>query len=243
MSQPVSDEFTLAVCGGVGKSSLTVQWTQNHFMKYYDPTIESTFSVHKIIDNKETHLTIIDTAGQDEYKTLRDVYMRSAFGFVLVFDCTLKSSLEELKEFTKQLERLKKEEVHDEEEHEKKWKGNLYPCVVVANKFDLIPEDYENRELTEKEIKEFMKTELLLSENTPLIFTSAKTAWNVVECFETIVREMRAFSKVELPPQEVTSSHQANSSTSRKRNSLFLTKMASVSDSHDCQNDLKMFLM
>lgn len=38
-------EYKLVVLGdgGVGKSSLTIQMVQNHFIAYYDPTIEDSY--------------------------------------------------------------------------------------------------------------------------------------------------------------------------------------------------------
>jgi small GTP-binding protein len=47
-----------------GKSSLTVQYCEGHFVESYYPTIENTFS-HEIECKGQTFLTeIIDTAGQ-----------------------------------------------------------------------------------------------------------------------------------------------------------------------------------
>jgi hypothetical protein len=47
-----------------GKSSLTVQYCEGHFVESYYPTIENTFS-HEIVYKGQTFLTeIIDTAGQ-----------------------------------------------------------------------------------------------------------------------------------------------------------------------------------
>jgi len=51
----------------VGKSSITVQFVDNHFVDTYNPTIENTF--HKTINYKGVDFTtdIIDTPGQDEH--------------------------------------------------------------------------------------------------------------------------------------------------------------------------------
>ena len=50
--------------GVAGKSSLTVQYCEGHFVESYYPTIENTFS-HEIVYKNQTFLTeIIDTAGQ-----------------------------------------------------------------------------------------------------------------------------------------------------------------------------------
>ena len=47
-----------------GKSSLTVQFVEGHFVDVYYPTIENSFS-HEIVYKGQTYLTeIIDTQGQ-----------------------------------------------------------------------------------------------------------------------------------------------------------------------------------
>jgi len=57
--------------GGVGKSALTIQLIQNHFIDEYDPTIEDTYRKQVIIDGQSCLLDILDTAGQEEYSVIR----------------------------------------------------------------------------------------------------------------------------------------------------------------------------
>jgi GTPase SAR1 family protein len=47
-----------------GKSSLTVQFVDGHFVDSYYPTIENTFSKMIRYNNQEFATEIIDTAGQ-----------------------------------------------------------------------------------------------------------------------------------------------------------------------------------
>lgn len=58
-------KFVLYVCANLhtGKSTITVQYVENHFADTYNPTIENTF--HKLIKHQgEDYLTeIVDTAG------------------------------------------------------------------------------------------------------------------------------------------------------------------------------------
>ena len=52
-----------------GKSSLTVQFVEGHFVDVYYPTIENSFS-HEIAYKGQTYLTeIIDTQGQVSLST------------------------------------------------------------------------------------------------------------------------------------------------------------------------------
>mmetsp|Transcript_1486 Transcript_1486/g.1896 ORF Transcript_1486/g.1896 Transcript_1486/m.1896 type:complete len:86 (-) Transcript_1486:463-720(-) len=60
-------EFKVVVIGsgGVGKSALTIQYIQNHFVDEYDPTIEDSYRKQVTIDNETSVLDILDTAGQE----------------------------------------------------------------------------------------------------------------------------------------------------------------------------------
>lgn len=70
-------EYKLVVVGGggVGKSALTIQFSQNHFVDEYDPTIEGmcrsltsdSYRKQCSIDNEMALLDVLDTAGQEEY--------------------------------------------------------------------------------------------------------------------------------------------------------------------------------
>lgn len=57
-----------AAAGGVGKSALTIQLIQNHFVDEYDPTIEDSYRKQVVIDGETCLLDILDTAGQEEYR-------------------------------------------------------------------------------------------------------------------------------------------------------------------------------
>jgi GTPase KRas protein len=47
------------------------------------------------VDAEMATLDILDTAGQDEYSAMRDQYMRTGEGFLLVFDLTNRSTFGE----------------------------------------------------------------------------------------------------------------------------------------------------
>jgi len=85
--------------GGVGKSAITIQFTQNHFVQIYDPTIENTYRKTVEIGDKVVVLDILDTAGQEEYAAMRDQYIRQGMGFILVYSIDSRESFELLEEF------------------------------------------------------------------------------------------------------------------------------------------------
>ncbi|KAL1765642.1 hypothetical protein HispidOSU_012740 [Sigmodon hispidus] len=80
-------EYKLVVvgAGGVGKSALTIQLIQNHFVDEYDPTIEDSYRKQVVIDGETCLLDILDTADQEECSAMRDQYMRTEEGFLCVF--------------------------------------------------------------------------------------------------------------------------------------------------------------
>ena len=154
--------------GGVGKSAITIQLTQGHFIVDYDPTIENCYRKTLTVDNKICVLDILDTAGQEEYVSMRDQYFRNGHGFLIVYSCTDRNSFESINNYRSKILRVK--EVDN------------FPIVFVANKVDLV----KDRDVSEKEGKE-KATEY----NVKYIETSAKNKLNIEEAFYTLVREIR----------------------------------------------------
>ena len=93
--------------GGVGKSALTIQLIQNHFVDEYDPTIEDSYRKQVVIDGETCLLDILDTAGQEEYSAMRDQYMRTGEGFLLVFAVNNAKSFEDISQYREQIKRVK----------------------------------------------------------------------------------------------------------------------------------------
>ncbi|KAG2394218.1 hypothetical protein C9374_003982 [Naegleria lovaniensis] len=167
-------EYHIAVVGreNVGKSALTIQYIQHIFTEEYDPTIEDSYTKRTRIDNKACLLEIVDTSGQDEYKILRDSYMRSASAFLLVLSVTDRKSMDAIREFHEHILRVNESKVEEK------------PMVLVCNKCDL---DHLQREVSIQEARVLAK-ELGIPH---VIETSAKTRWNVEEAFELLIREAR----------------------------------------------------
>ena len=98
---------SLLVAGGVGKSALTIQLIQNHFVDEYDPTIEDSYRKQVVIDGETCLLDILDTAGQEEYSAMRDQYMRTGEGFLCVFAIDNMKSFEDIESYRGQIRRVK----------------------------------------------------------------------------------------------------------------------------------------
>ncbi|KAL6410294.1 Ras family protein [Ilyonectria robusta] len=109
--------------GGVGKSCLTAQFVHNEWIESYDPTIEDSYRTQLQVDGRQVVLEILDTAGTEQFVAMRDLYMKTGQGFLLVFSITSSSSLSELAGLREEIIRIKDDE-------------NI-PIVIVGNKADL----------------------------------------------------------------------------------------------------------
>eukprot|EP00761_Pharyngomonas_kirbyi_P012626 gb/GECH01012653.1/.p1 GENE.gb/GECH01012653.1/~~gb/GECH01012653.1/.p1 ORF type:complete len:194 (+),score=32.16 gb/GECH01012653.1/:1-582(+) len=167
-------EYKLVVvgAGGVGKTALTVQFTQQVFEDEYNPTIEDTYRKDVMIDDITYTMNILDTAGQEEYAVLRDQYWRTGDGFLLVYDITNPNSFDEIHTFYEQICRAKDVE--------------YYPIVLVANKSDL----EDQRAVSATEGKDLAK-----KNGWPFFETSAKRRINVEESFNSLVRFIRDYDE------------------------------------------------
>lgn len=163
--------------GGVGKSCLTMQFTENKFVAEYDPTIENMYQRNLILDNDVFKLEILDTAGQEEYSIMQDQYIRSGHGFVVVFSIANQRTFGEVKKFFESIIRIKEDPG--------------YPMVLVGNKSDL------KREVTDVEV-----SELLLNHSMPYFLTSAKTGKNVEEPFICLTRNIHKYAQA-IKPQKM----------------------------------------
>ncbi len=93
--------------GGVGKSAITVRFVQNTFEEKYDPTIEDSYRKLTMIDGEPCALEILDTAGTEQFRAMRDLYIKNGHGFLLVYSVTNPSSYNDLEELYRQIERIR----------------------------------------------------------------------------------------------------------------------------------------
>ncbi|KAI9318780.1 ras-like protein 1 [Dichotomocladium elegans] len=158
--------------GGVGKSALTIQFIQSHFVDEYDPTIEDSYRKQTVIDGETALLDVLDTAGQEEYSAMREQYMRNGEGFLLVYSITSRMSFDEIAQFYQQICRVKDRDT--------------FPMVLVGNKSDLEMDrqvsSQEGRDLAEQFGCQFLET-------------SAKQRINVDDAFDAVVRDIRKFNR------------------------------------------------
>jgi len=74
--------------GGVGKSALTVKFVTGKFVEKYDPTIEDFYRKEIEVDGAPSVLEILDTAGTEQFSSMRDLYIKNGQGFIVVYSIT-----------------------------------------------------------------------------------------------------------------------------------------------------------
>jgi len=165
--------------GAVGKSALVVRFTTDTFVEDYDPTLEDNYRKEVHVDGEDTTLDILDTAGQEEFQSMHDRWVRPANGIVLVYSITNKDTFEEVKTLRTKIKRIK-DTVREMEGEEKQ--QSFIPLILVGNKSDLADE----REVEESEAKACADLW-----EAPFFETSAKTNINVEACFHQLIREIK----------------------------------------------------
>ena len=95
----------------------------------YDPTIEDSYSVTRTIDGTTYSLSLTDTAGQEEYRGLWSSSNLTSDAFLLVYDITQASTLDQLEYFNSLIDMERETRIE---------KGATLPvCIVAGNKCDL----------------------------------------------------------------------------------------------------------
>lgn len=153
--------------GAVGKSAITVQMVSGHFLSSYDPTIEDSYRTTINVNNQDIILNILDTAGQEEFYALRDQYMRSGDGYIIVFSITSVTSFLEVNAIKEQLNIVL--DVDD---------NTLIPIILVGNKCDL--EEY-------RQVQSSDAQRLAEEWRVKYFETSAKNKTNINRIFEELV--------------------------------------------------------
>ncbi|XP_026015019.1 ras-related protein Rap-2a-like isoform X1 [Astatotilapia calliptera] len=173
--------------GGVGKSALTVQFVTGTFIEKYDPTIEDFYRKEIEVDSSPSVLEILDTAGTEQFASMRDLYIRNGQGFILVYSLVNQQSFQDIKPMRDQIIRVKRVVVVVGG-----WTLSMpsgyyldryqqVPVVLVGNKVDL--ED-------EREVSPSEGQALAEDWGCPFMETSAKSKTMVDELFAEIVRQM-----------------------------------------------------
>ncbi|CAI9736514.1 ras-related protein Rap-2c-like [Octopus vulgaris] len=118
--------------GGVGKSALTVRFVSGNFMEKYDPTIEDFYRKEIEVETAPCVLEILDTAGTEQFASMRDLYIKNGQGFVIVYSITSLQTFQDIKTMREQIMRVKG--------------VDRIPMLLVGNKVDLAQTQREKEE-------------------------------------------------------------------------------------------------
>ncbi|KAK6360726.1 hypothetical protein TWF730_006853 [Orbilia blumenaviensis] len=193
------NRIAITVCGdgGTGKSSISLRLVRSKWTHDYDPTIEDSYSVTRVIDGMTYHLHLTDTAGQEEYRGLWSAAnTRDADAFLLVYDITSHESLVALDYFNDLIEMESDERSPDKPPQIK---------FVAGNKVDLA----HDRQVASAEGLNWAR-----DHGCGFMETSARNMVNIEETFALIVRRVVAARRGQAAPP----TRQANVPTSGLQN-------------------------
>lgn len=157
--------------GHVGKSALTLRFVRDFFVQDWDPTIEDAYRKNLPVGDRTVQLEILDTAGQDDFESLRPQWMMERDAYVFVFALDQGDSLRELDPFY---------ELHRQINETKR-----VPIVLCGTKSDIVKLEPKKRQVSEAVARETAERF-----GAKYIETSAFNGENVEEVFRLVVREV-----------------------------------------------------
>ena len=141
----------------VGKTSIISRFVENKFIEGISPTVgAANVTVTINIDGKEIPINLWDTAGQEEYRSLVNIYFRESNVVLIIFDLTSHKSFEDVDEWIDEIFANCGEP--------------LPTLLIVGNKSDL----EDSRKVTSEEINTFS-----LNSKIPYYEVSAITGENI----------------------------------------------------------------
>jgi small GTP-binding protein len=175
-------KFNIVVMGsgGVGKSCLTIRFVMGDYKERYDPTIEDSYrKLVALSDGTPVMLELLDTAGTEQFLSMRDLYMKNGDGFILCF------ALNDLYSF-QQMKIILSDIIENQTQNNTNIKSEyncIKPIVIVGTKCDIHTEN--RRKVPYNNINKYCQKRGL-----PYFEVSAKENVNVdkpfVDCATTL---------------------------------------------------------
>ncbi|KAF2786510.1 ras-domain-containing protein [Melanomma pulvis-pyrius CBS 109.77] len=187
-------KVVVAGAGGAGKSCFIIKFVTGVYTGAYDPTIEDAYRKVYTVDNEVVLFDILDTAGQEEYSAMREQYMRTCEGMIIMYDITNRISLDLIHVLQQQLLRVKD--------------TDYFPMLIVGHKSD----EHGDRKVSTQE-------GMVIASQIGCGFleASAKNGVNVERAFFDIVREIRKYNQKKSPIRtRITGEHGSSSSCPRR---------------------------
>jgi len=124
------------------------------------------------VDGDVLVVEVLDTAGQEEFKTMREQWIRQGEGFFIVYSITSRNSFSEVIGIRKDIERTREDQIQTS------------PCLLFANKVDLS----DTREVSTEEGLDTAK-----SFSCPFFEGSAKTNINLEQAYFSLIRSIKKY--------------------------------------------------
>ena len=146
-------EYKIILIGNsaVGKTCLFKKITTGNFANKNISTIgmdkrRLSFQITKENKIKNIDISLLDTAGQERFRSITKTYFKGADGIILMYDITNKDSFVQVEEWIKSIH----ESIGDHN-------NSNYIIILLGNKKDLVDENKKPRLVLEEEAKEKCK--------------------------------------------------------------------------------------
>ena len=209
---PIPCKIILVGESGVGKTSIISRYL-NRYQEKTELTLGAYFSNKIIIvDGYKINLEIWDTAGQEQYRSINNIFYKDAYICLMVYDITNKYTFNCIKDYWY------------EAVNENGMLGIIFG--IAGNKNDL----YEEEDVSEKEVEEFSN-----SINACFKLTSAKINTSIDDIFLLLTQKF-VHSKFmeELLPKYATNNN--NEEELEKKDTIKITKDDVFSESNNENN-------
>ena len=159
-------KFVILGEGRVGKTSILTRYFNKKFNEGEKSTINPAFYEKKFSYNgKYYDLKFWDTAGQEQFNAINNMYYQNAVGALLVYDVTIPETFQKVKTWVQTLQEVV---------------GKDIIFVIAGNKIDLSKK--ADLEQNKAQVDSYCQ-----QEKCQHFDTSAKTGFNLEETFNTLI--------------------------------------------------------
>lgn len=167
--------FKVLVVGeaSTGKTSFIKRYVHHFFSRAYKATIGVDFALKTLQYDENTlvRLQLWDIAGQERFGSMTRVYYKDAVGAFLVFDVNRAKTFDSVLRWKADLDQ--KVSLSD---------GSNIPCILLANKCDLV----QRTEKDEEMLKKFAQQNGFIG----CLYTSPKDNINIEQAAKLLIREI-----------------------------------------------------
>ena len=159
-------KFVILGEGRVGKTSILTRYFSKKFNEGEKSTVNPAFHEKKHTYNgKNFDLKFWDTAGQEQFNAINNMYYQNSVGALLVYDVTIPETFEKVKSWVNTLQEVV---------------GKDIIFVIAGNKIDLLKKG--DLEANKAQVESYCQ-----QEKCQHFLTSAKTGFNLEETFNCLI--------------------------------------------------------